>query len=216
MSRTTDDLIESLSAHVPPVAPGAVARRVALGLGLGAVGSVALMLAWFGPRHDLAQAVLTPMFWMKFGYAAITGLIAAGVLARFARPGVRAGPLAALALAPFAVVAAMALVRMGQAPPEAHRAMLMGHSAMACPWRIAAIGLPVLVGAVWAVRGLAPTRLGLAGLAAGAAAGGIGAAVYAIACNETSAPFLAIWYTLGMAAVTALGALAGSRLLRWR
>jgi hypothetical protein len=216
MSRTTDDLIASLSAGVSPVPPSAVARRVATGLSFGAAGSVMLMLIWLGPRPDLAQAVLTAMFWMKLGYAAITGLIAAAVLTRLARPGVGAGWLAALAFAPFAVVAAMALARMAQAPPQAHRAMLMGHSAMFCPWRIVAIGLPVLAGAIWAVRGLAPTRLGLAGLVAGAAAGGLGAAVYAIACNETSAPFLAIWYTLGMAALGLLGALAGSRLLRWR
>jgi hypothetical protein len=216
MSKTTDELIQSLSANVPKVAPGAAARRVALGLGLGALGSAALMLVWFGPRPDIAQAIATPMFWMKLGYAAATGLIAAVLLTRLARPGVRPGLLAILALAPFALVALMAVARMAQAPPEAHRAMLMGHSAMVCPWRILVIGLPVLAGAVWAVRGLAPTRLGLAGLAAGGAAGGIGAAVYAIACNETAAPFLAIWYTLGMAAVTGLGALAGSRLLRWR
>jgi hypothetical protein len=216
MSAKTDDLIASLSANVTPVAPGVVARRLALGLGLGAMGSVALMLVWLGPRQDVAQAILTPMFWMKLGYAAVTGLIAAVVLARLGRPAARPGRLAVLAFAPFAVVAAMALVRMAQAPPAAYRAVLMGHSAMFCPWRIAAIGLPVLAGAMWAVRGLAPTRLGLAGLAAGAAAGGIGAAVYAIACNETSAPFLAIWYTLGIVAVTALGALSGSRLLRWR
>jgi hypothetical protein len=85
-----------------------------------------------------------------------------------------------------------------------------------CPWRILAIGLPVLAGAVWAVRGLAPTRLAAAGLAAGACAGGLGAEIYAVACDETSAPFLAVWYTLGMAIVAALGAVAGSRLLRWR
>jgi hypothetical protein len=216
MSKATDDLIQSLAADLPKVAPGAVARRVALGLGLGALGSLALMMVWFGPRHDIAQAVFTPMFWMKLGYAAITGLIAAVLLTRLARPGVRPGWLAGVAFAPFAVVAVLAAVRMAQAPPAAHRAMLMGHSAMFCPWRIAAIGLPVLVGALWAVRGLAPTRLALAGLVAGAAAGGIGAAVYAIACNETSAPFLAIWYTLGIVATTALGALAGPRLLRWR
>ena len=35
MSMKTDDLIESLSADLPKIAPGAVARRVALGLGLG-------------------------------------------------------------------------------------------------------------------------------------------------------------------------------------
>ena len=216
MPKATDDLIKSLSADVPKVAPGAVARRLALGLGLGGLASVALMLVWYGPRHDIAQAVATPMFWMKLVYAAATGLIAAFVLARLARPAGRPGALAALSLAPFAVVAVMAAARMAEAPPQAHHAMLMGHSAMSCPWRILAIGLPVLAGALWAVRGLAPTRLTLAGLVAGGAAGGIGAAVYAVACNETSAPFLAVWYTLGMVALTALGALAGSRLLRWR
>jgi len=213
----TDDLIQSLSADVPKVTPGAVGRRIALGLGLGGLGSGAVMLAWLGPRPDLAQAVMTPMFWMKFGYAALTGLILAVLLARLARPGARLGAaIAALVATPFAVVVVMAALRLAQAPPETHQAMLMGHTSMICPWRIVAIGLPLLAGAVWAVRGLAPTRLGLAGLAAGGCAGALGAMVYSIACNETSAPFLAIWYTLGMALLAALGAASGSRLLRWR
>jgi hypothetical protein len=216
MSKTTDDLIAGLTADLPKVAPGAVGRRIALGLGLGGLGSAIVMLAWLGPRPDLAQAVMTPMFWMKFGYAALTGLILAAVLVRLAKPAARVGPLAVVAAAPFAVVAAMAALRMAQAPPETHQAMLMGHSSMLCPWRIVAIGLPLLAGAVWSVRGLAPTRLALAGLAAGGCAGALGAMVYSIACNETSAPFLAIWYTLGMALVAGLGAAAGSRLLRWR
>jgi hypothetical protein len=212
----TEELIQSLSDDLPRVASGAVARRVALGLGLGAVGSTVVMLAWLGPRPDLAQAIATPMFWMKVGYAAATGLIAAVLLARLARPAARTGVLAALAAAPFAVVAAMALVRMAQAPREMQHGLLMGHTSSLCPWRILAIGLPVLVGAVWAVRGLAPTRLWLAGLVAGGCAGGIGAAVYAFACDETSAPFLAVWYTLGMVVIAAVGALTGPRLLRWR
>jgi hypothetical protein len=212
---TTEELIDSLSTDLPKVAPGAVGRRIALGLGLGAVGSAVVMLAWLGLRPDLAQAMLTPMFWMKLAYAAATGLILAAVLARVARPGARPGVLTAVAAAPFAVVALMALARFAQTPPEARQALLMGHSSMLCPWRIVAIGLPVLAGAVWAVRGLAPTRLALAGLVAGGCAGGLGAAVYAMACNETSAPFLAVWYTLGMVLLATLGA-AASRLLRWR
>jgi hypothetical protein len=91
----------------------------------------------------------------------------------------------------------------------------MGSSADVCPWRICMLGLPVLAGAVWAVRGLAPTRLTLAGLAAGGAAGGIAALIYGFHCPETAAPFVAVWYTLGMAAVAALGGLLGARLLRW-
>jgi hypothetical protein len=212
----TDELIRSLTGELAPVAPRAAARRIAAGLGVGALVSTALMLAWLGLRPDIAQAVLTPMFWMKFGYAAATGLILAALLTRLAKPAVRPGLLAAVAAAPLALVAAMALFRFANAPPQMHRALLMGHSWSECPWRILAIGLPLLAGAVWAVRGLAPTRLLLAGLVAGGCAGGLGAAIYAFACEETSVPFLAIWYTLGMALVAGLGALAGSRLLRWR
>lgn len=215
MSAKTDDLIQSLSADLPKVAPRAVARRVALGLSLGGAASAVLMLAWLHPRPDLAQAIMTPMFWMKFGYAAATGLILAGVLTRLAKPAARPGVLATVAVAPFAVVALMAVGRFVQTPPEAQHALLMGHSSMLCPWRILAIGAPMLAGAIWAVRGLAPTRLMLAGLVAGGCAGGLGAAIYAIACNETSAPFLAIWYTLGMMALAVTGGLA-SRLMRWR
>ena len=44
----TDALIQSLSARPAPVAPGAVARRVLVGLGLGAATSTLLMIAWLG------------------------------------------------------------------------------------------------------------------------------------------------------------------------
>jgi hypothetical protein len=46
-------------------------------------------------------------------------------------------------------------------------------------------------------------------------AGGAGAAVYALHCPELQAPFLAVWYVLGMAIPVAAGALLGPRLLRW-
>ena len=94
--------------------------------------------------------------------------------------------------------------------------LMMGDSADVCPWRIFIIGLPVLAGAVWAMRGLAPTRLTVAGLVAGGCAGAFGAAIYGFHCDETASPFVAVWYTLGMGAVAALGGVAGSRWLRWR
>src|SRR3954467_12312728 len=97
----TEELIASLSTALPAVTPGAVARRIALGLGLGAAASAALMLAWLGPRADLAAALATPMFWMKLGYAAATGIISALLLGRLARPAARPGRWAAVAAAPF-------------------------------------------------------------------------------------------------------------------
>jgi len=68
---------------------------------------------------------------------------------------------------------------------------------------------------LWAIRGLAPTRLRLAGAAAGLLSGAVGALVYCLHCPELEAPFLGFWYLLGMLIPTAVGALLGPRLLRW-
>jgi len=62
---------------------------------------------------------------------------------------------------------------------------------------------------------MAPTRPRLAGAAAGLMAGGIGATVYGLYCQETAAAFTAVWYTFGMLIWAAAGALIGGRLLRW-
>jgi hypothetical protein len=212
----TDDLIHELAGDVKPVGLGAVAGRLALGLGGGALVSTLVMLTWIGPRPDLAQALGTSMFWVKFGYAAAAGLILAIATSRLARPGARLGGLAVAIALPFVAMGAMGAMRLALAAREAWHALLMGDSSHDCPWRIFVIGLPLLAGALWAVRGLAPTRLTLAGFLAGGTAGALGALIYGFHCPETAAPFVAIWYTLGMALVAALGGALGVRLLRWR
>lgn len=212
----TDALIQSLSDELTPVAAGAVARRVAIGLGGGAIVSAVLMLVWLGVRHDLGLAMATPMFWMKFTYTALTALVMTLALMRLARPGARLGALAVVVALPLLAMVVMAAVRLAHTDPAMRMPVMMGASANVCPWRIFVIALPVLGGALWALRGLAPTRLGLAGLIAGGCAGGFGAAIYGFHCDETTSPFVVIWYTLGMASVAALGGLAGSRWLRWR
>jgi len=55
----------------------------------------------------------------------------------------------------------------------------------------------------------------LTGAAAGWLAGAVGACVYSLHCPEMAAPFVAIWYVLGMGMSAALGALAGRHWLRW-
>jgi hypothetical protein len=77
------------------------------------------------------------------------------------------------------------------------------------------LSLPVFVAVLWAMRGLAPTRLPLAGTAAGLLAGTVGALVYCLHCPELDAPFLGTWYLLGMLIPALVGSLAGPRLLRW-
>ena len=91
----------------------------------------------------------------------------------------------------------------------------MGDSWRVCPFLILAISAPAYLAVVWALRGMAPTRLRLAGGAAGLLAGGVGATVYGLHCREMSPAFVVTWYSLGVASCVAIGALTGPRLLRW-
>ena len=77
------------------------------------------------------------------------------------------------------------------------------------------LAAPVFLGVAWALRRLAPTRLAMAGAAAGLLAGAVGATVYGLYCEETAAAFVVTWYTLGIAVCATAGALLGPRLLRW-
>ncbi len=52
-------------------------------------------------------------------------------------------------------------------------------------------------------------------MAAGLLAGGVGASVYALWCRESTAAFVAVWYTLGIVACGGIGALLGPLVLRW-
>jgi hypothetical protein len=212
----TDDLIQSLSADLKPVGRGAAWARLAAGLGAGAVVSTILMVVWIGVRPDLAEAVKTGMFWVKFAYAALAGVVLVLAASRLSRPGAQLGGLAVAVALPFVLMGSMGAMRLAMAARSAWHALIMGASSHVCPLRIFVIGLPLLAGVIWAVRGLAPTRLRLAGLMAGGAAGGIATLIYSFHCDETAAPFVAIWYTLGMASVAALGGVLGARLLRWR
>ena len=55
----------------------------------------------------------------------------------------------------------------------------------------------------------------LAGAATGLLVGGLAATLYGLHCPEHTAAFVAVWYTLGMAIPTAMGALIGRFVWRW-
>jgi len=211
----TDDLVSMLAAGAGAVRPKQVARRHARAVIWGLLGAALLMAMLLGPRPDLATAVLLPMFWIKLAFVA--GIAAASLFAalRLSRPGVRLtwvlGALAAPVLAMW-LLAAIALVR----ADAAQRAILFfGDTWDVCPFLITMLSVPAFIAAMWAMKGLAPTRLRLAGAAAGLLAGALGALVYCLHCPEMGAPFIAFWYLLGMLIPAAAGALLGPRLLRW-
>jgi hypothetical protein len=209
----TDDLIAMLARGEAAVAPRAAQRRYAAALAAGVAGA-AILLTAIGTCPDLAQALYLPMFWGKSGFTAAVAAAGLLLVVRLSSPGAALG-LAPLALAvPFVAVWAAAGVTLASA--DANPATLfLGETWYSCPALAALLSAPALVVVLWAMKGLAPTRLRLAGAATGVLAGGIGATLYSLHCIEMTAPYIGVWYVLGIALPVLAGALLGPRLLRW-
>ena len=211
----TDDLIARLSADLRPVSPRALQRKLLLALLIGLVLTIALTFSVLDLRPDIKLALSASIFWIKFGYTLGLGLVGTWAVERLSRPGSSARWPTILAAVIVIVVASLAMVGYQHAPLDARAAMVWGTSAMVCPFLIAGLSIPVLAAILLAMRQLAPTRLELAGAAAGLMAGGLGAWVYSFHCPESGLPFLAIWYSLGIIVEMGLGALLGRFILRW-
>ncbi len=211
----TDDVIDDLTRDLAPVPRHALSLRLALGVGIGAAVSAIVMVVWLGIRPDLMQAAATRAYWMKFFYTALLAIFAFWTTGRLARPGSRADWAFAGIGGVFLILLAMAAMRLMHAPPDARMPLIMGHSSHVCPWLIAVLSLPIFVGAIWSLRGLAPTRLILTGVIAGLASGALGAWIYAFHCDESAAPFVLTFYTLGIALLGMAGAAIARPLLRW-
>ena len=209
----TDTLIELLARDAGPAPRALAARRLWPAALLGLLVSACAAIAVF----DAIPAALyaTPAPWIKLASAGALALAAGGLSARLSRP---AAPLAGTPRAVAAVVLAMAAlgaISLAAEPAGSRLAALLGHSWWSCPVSVLVLSLPALAAALWAVRGLAPTRPRAAGFAAGLLAGSVGACGYALSCPEVSPAFVAVWYTLGIGLTGALGAALGPRVLRW-
>jgi hypothetical protein len=77
------------------------------------------------------------------------------------------------------------------------------------------LAIAPLLACLYCLRQAAPASPARAGAVAGLLSGAIAAAVYALHCTDDSPLFVALWYTVAVAGVTAIGAWAGDRVARW-
>ena len=209
----TDDLIARLAADLKPVRPMAMRRLLIGALLLSGVLAVLAMLMLLGMRPDMETAAVTMIYWTKFSYTLALALLSLAATLVLARPdGSTRWPwLAAVAL--LALLLVLAIIQLARA--DDMMPMIMGSSIIRSLTYIPILSLPVLLASMLALRRMAPTRPALAGFAAGIMAGSTGAWIYAFACTETGMMFLALWYTLAIMLVGAVGAVLGKFLLRW-
>jgi hypothetical protein len=211
----TDDLIALLSTGVPPVDRNMLAKRLGVALLIGAVGATLLVASVLGVRADIAQMAVTPLFWAKVAFPLCLMIGALVVISRLARPGVAPAGSGWLIVAPVAALWLAAGYVLISAPADARIALVLGQTWRVCPLNITMLSIPAFSAMFWAVKGLAPTRLALAGATAGLLAGATATVAYCLHCPEMGVPFWGVWYLLGMLVPASIGALLGPRLLRW-
>ncbi len=210
----TDDLISILASDNAAPRPH-LGMRLAAGALIGAAVSAIAVLLVNGARADLSELFTNWRLMVKFAVGLGFAASAAMLSLRLARP-FSAGAQTWLLLLPGPLIlAAACLAELMLTPPESWPGRAAGANALFCLVSIPLYSALPFAGIVWALREGAPASPGQAGMAAGAMAAGIGAAIYALHCPDDSPLFLALWYVLA-AVVAILGArIAGGRLLRW-
>jgi hypothetical protein len=210
----TDQLIRTLAADNTHRARP-VGFVLALALVAAAPISILMFFATLGIRPDVMTAMHNPFFDLKFAVTLALAIAAIAVSLHLSRPEALLRGWALLLLVPAGILAAGigGEMMMPQRLPMMTR--LVGHNSRACMMAIPFISLPLLAGALVGLRHGAPTRPAVAGAVAGLMSAGLAATLYASHCTDDSPLFVATWYTIATALVTAIGALAGSRVLRF-
>jgi hypothetical protein len=214
MRMDTDQLIRTLSAD-----NGHRARPVGFALMLALLAAAPVSLLMFftelGVRPDIMMAMRNPLFDLKFAVTLALAVSAIAVSLHLSRPEASLRGWAWLLLIPAGILTAAigGEMMMPQRLPMMTR--LVGNNSRVCMTAIPLLSLPMLAGALIGLRHGAPARPAVAGAVAGLLSAGLAATLYASHCTDDSPLFVAAWYTLSTALVTAIGALAGAKLLRF-
>lgn len=211
----TEQLITALATGLEPADRRAPSRAAGIALAGGVLVGTAMMLFGLGLNPALRAYLGEPMFWVKLGFGVALAAASLRLVSALARPGIRAAMSSWLPAVPVALLWLLAVLALSAGAPEARAELIWGETWRGCLLAIPVLSAPMLAGAVWALRRMAPTCPACAGAAAGALAGGVGSAVYALHCPELAAPFLALWYVIGALIPVLIGAIVGRLLLRW-
>jgi hypothetical protein len=211
----TNDMIALLATNVARVERVAPVRHFLWPLLLGSVGAILTMLLIFGVRSDIVTVMTMPLFWAKVAFPVSTAAATLLAVVRLSQPGVGVGRAWQLVCAPVVLVWLAAAGTLLLASSADRLPMLMGATWRTCAFNIALLSVPTFMGVIWGMKQLAPTRLRMAGAAAGLLGGSISTIVYCFHCPEMQVSFWAVWYVAGMLIPVIVGALLGPRLLRW-
>jgi hypothetical protein len=210
----TDQLIKTLAADNGH-RPRRVSFVLALALLAAAPVSILMFMAELGVRPDVMTAMHNPFFDLKFAVTLALAAAAITISLHLSRPEASLGGFVWLLAVPAGLLVAgiSGEMMMPQRLPMMTR--LVGSNSRVCMTAVPLLSLPLLAASLIGLRHGAPTRPALAGALAGLLSAGLAATLYAAHCPDDSPLFVATWYSIATALVTAIGALLGSKVLRF-
>jgi hypothetical protein len=210
----TDQLIKTLAADNTHRARP-VSLVLALALLAAAPVSIFMFMAELGVRPDVMTAMHNPFFDLKFAVTLALAAAAITISLHLARPEASLRGFVWLLAIPAGLLVAgiSGEMMMPQRLPMMTR--LVGSNSKVCMTAVPLMSLPLLAAALIGLRHGAPTRPAVAGAMAGLLSAGLAATLYASHCTDDSPLFVATWYSIGAAVIAALGALIGSKVLRY-
>ncbi|MDX8518501.1 NrsF family protein [Mesorhizobium dulcispinae] len=210
----TEDLIKALDADsrnkAMPLGP---AWWLAVGVAV-VVAAMAFFMT-IGPRPDIMPAMHTVRFLSKFVFTLALTTSAFALIRVLSTPGAASRRAKLWMFAAPALVVIAVILELFVVPEAEWGKRLVGSNMMICMTFIPLIGIGPLAIFLGMLRYGAPTRPVQAGAVAGLLAGGLAATFYAAHCFDDSPLFVATWYTIAIAFLTALGALGGRFFVRW-
>ncbi|MDF0545917.1 DUF1109 domain-containing protein [Sphingobium sp. H39-3-25] len=198
---STDALILDLSADLVPVKRRKVSQEVAVLVALAAAELIAI-LAVGAMRPDMSRVILSPfMMWKMGSLALLAGLTVTIAIRSFAPPASsRRGLMLVLGLALLAVLGGTFVTSAAESSrPLVDR--LMPVHGLLCATAITVLATPIMAALAVLMRRAAPVRPKDSALACGLAASTCGALIFTACCPMNDPLYIAVWYSLGVAAV---------------
>ena len=211
----TEDLIKMLSTNVPPARRQRSGGALLIASGVGIAIALCFECSMFGTTLEGFEGSHPGL---QAGVIALTlTLVASGLrlLSISASPGKRGtGALLLIGVA-FLVMLLAGIVGLMREPHMSWRGMLSGEPLSDCLICVPVIAVPTLAAIFWALRNGAPVYPALSGAAAGLVAGAMAVAALALHQPTVSVLATAVLYGGAIVSCALIGALIGSRLLRW-
>jgi hypothetical protein len=210
---TTDQLITALSVDAFPSWPIGRSFGYATAIGIAGVGIV--FFSAIGPRADLAPALDSWRFLLKFLVTVPLATAATLAIAGMSRPDRRNKHASFALLAPLVLLVIAALLELFVVPRSLWMVRLVGSNSANCMTLVPLLATIPLAAFLSVLRRGAPLDPGRTGAVAGLAAAAISASFYALNCFDDSPLFVITWYPLAASIVVAFGYVLGLRVLRW-